>query len=1028
MLSLPLMVSAAAFTIITTWTTPAPSSFYTFGSPVVLQGTWQLPANWAGNIYVVQDGLEVASTTISNIGGVATSTGSFNIDIGPQTSGVHNIQLKFWGGEECAVNANLNVMFGTSFVPTCPVTTLNFAPSLVYPMRSYSVGNPPFPRLVITPSSDPALNFASVPSGGSQVMNFSLTNTGGQTLSGSISGLPPPFYCISGCNYVVTPGGPAQQVQIQFVPTTVSSFSEFPTFSCTGSPLPCETASLTAHIIGNSVGTAMPPALWLSQSLLNYGTVNAGSSANLNINVSNHGGGLLNGSITFSSPQFACIPSCNYSLFAAATTTITIRFSPPGGSSGPVNESANFSGGAGATVALQAQVNDLPILSVSPLSWSIPGTVNVGSSVTGSFTVRNTGAGLLSGTVLGLPMNGFSCVSNCTYTNLAPGIPWFVGIKFAPTVAGPVSATAEFTNTQGVSVFVPLSGNGNTSPVASFGPSLNFGNTIVGQTSYATTTLTNTGVGILSGTVSLASSLFACVSGCTYSLPAGSSTSIVFSFSPVGLGVVTASATIASKPLALQGNGIPPANFKEYGYFYDTSCSGWCDFDVTTYFPTALSAYDYGTTTFGTPVQNADMYLHLSNLGGGPVTYSIQNSAHFVCISTGMGPCSGTLVPNPSQPLNSWFSWKLPIIEFQPGAEGDYNEQVVVNYDDGSGPQQRIYYASGRSYAAPLLSVTPSSFFSWPGSTNVGSPTTTTLTITNIGTSTLDGTLTTPNPWTWWTGGPAFTCLSGCSFTGILNGQYHYAVVQFAPTTTMWYQGVAQVNSNGGNNRTYLVGLGNLAPTILLTPSVAQDMGSANLGAYTERTIQVTNVGLGVLTGSATLASGMHFQCMSQCTYSLPAGSSTWVTFRFAPLAVGFLTDTARFNSNASNGNQTLSVFGDATFAPIIDIRGDDTDFGPVIVGKYQEHIFKVKNVGTVDLGSGTFTISGAFTCVNPVDISDGLCHYTLNAGQEVQITVRFTPTMVGPATGIVQLSGVPLGQFFVTGRGVPPGLKFKEK
>lgn len=1027
MVALPITASAAPFTVLTTWTVPAPSSFYSYGDPITVQGTWQLPANWAGNIYVVQDGLEIASTTINNIGGSSTSTGSFNIPIGPQPSGSHNIQLKFWGGEECAVNANLNVMFGTSFAPTCPVTTANFAPSLVYPMRTYSVGNPPFPRLVISPSSDPALNFANVPSGGSQVMSFSLTNTGGQSLSGSISGLAAPFYCISGCNYVVAPGGPAQQVQIQFVPTTVSSFSQFPNFSCSGSPLACDVASFTRHIIGNSVGSPMPPELWVSQSVLNYGTVNAGSSRNLTISVSNHGGGLLNGSVTFSSPNFACIPSCNYSLFAAATTTITIRFSPPNGSSGSVSESANFSGGAGVVVSLQAQVNDLPILNVSPLSWSIGTPVNVGSSVTGSFTVRNMGAGLLSGTVQGLPLNGFSCVSNCTYTNLPPGIPWSVGIRFAPLTAGPASATAEFTNTLGVSVFVPLSGNGNASPTASFTPSLNFGNTIVGQTAYATTTLTNSGVGILSGTVSLASSLFACVSGCTYNLPAGSSTAIVFSFTPVANGVVTAVATISGRNLNMQGNGIPPANFGEYAYFYDTSCAGWCDFDVTTYYPTALSPYDYGTTTFGTPVQNADMYLHLSNLGGGPVTYSVQNSPHFVCISTGFGPCSGTLAANPSQPTNRWFSWRMPIIQFQPGAEGDYNEQVIVNFDQGNGPQQRIYYASGRSYAAPLLSVSPLSF-TWPGSTNVGSPTTTTLTITNIGTSTLDGTLTTPDPWPWWTGGSAFTCLSGCSFTGILNGQNHYAVVQFAPTTTMWYQGVAQLNSNGGNNRVNLQGLGNLAPTILLTPSTAQDMGSANLGAYTEQAIQVTNVGLGVLTGSATLVSGTHFQCMSQCTYNLPAGSSTWVTFRFAPLAVGILTDTVRFISNASNGTQLLTIFGDATFAPIIDIRGDDTDFGSVVVGKYQEHIFRVKNVGTVNLGSGTFNITGPFVCVNPVDITDGLCHYTLNAGQEVQITVRFTPTAVGPAIGLVQLSGIPLGQFFVTGRGVPPGLKFKEK
>ena len=153
--------------LIPSWQNPSPSASYLFSNHVVVNGAWQLPPDWAANIYVYEDATvdpvsgalltsgtqktdSYSSTTvlqyysITNPSTTASTSGTFAFDIGPQPDGAHNIYIKFVGGEKCAVNTQLNSQYNTTaYQPTCTITTDNAAFNLLWPARNFTVQVPP---------------------------------------------------------------------------------------------------------------------------------------------------------------------------------------------------------------------------------------------------------------------------------------------------------------------------------------------------------------------------------------------------------------------------------------------------------------------------------------------------------------------------------------------------------------------------------------------------------------------------------------------------------------------------------------------------------------------------------------------------------------------------------------------------------------------------------------------------------------------------------------------------------------------
>ena len=1077
--------------LIPTWTNPLPTSVYAFGDSIVVTGNWQLPPDWSGNIYVYQDavldagdnmltrGTQMSNLalqnkiSINNLGGTATKTGTFSFDVGAQLAGAHNIHLEFWGGQTCAINKALNDLNGTSFVPVCPIDTNNAAFNIIWPVRKYTVGNPPFPTMTVTPDTDPAINFLNTELGSPTFRTFSVGNTGGETLNGFISGISAPFICTPSCNYVVNPGN-SYTITIQYAPTVApdSSNQNF-LFSCAGSTLPCRKAttvspvivtdqpSETRRIVGNSVINSVSPVLSVTPGAVNYttlyGTLNLGVTVpDQKFTVRNLGGGFLDGDVSFSiAGRYSCVGPCNYSIPSGSSRDIWIRYIPP--FAGSFNDTATFNstnGGGFQPISLLSDVNDKPLIRVGSNSlnfYTANGNrpVNVGSCLSITTFVQNIGSSMLNGAVTSIPVAvvptndaslnpGFTCTAGCTYNNLANGQWRNFTIQFCPTVAGLVTGSAILTNLLNPpnTALVSLSGQGNTAPIGGIGsPTILFGSSLLNVPKFITRTLSNTGVGVLSGTVDMsgAPGVFTCSSGCTYAIPAGGTHPVTFSFTP--LLIQSYSGTVSLPGIAnapISGSGVFPDFKVSWGDWPATRCPGATCLDPQ------IKNYDIGNTTFTGNVNLAVQYksfnIYSGNYGSGAnVTYDFPSTAHFKCISGGWpyavaaaGGCSGSL---------SWsgsgvgYHYQAPMYQFQPDAAGDYNEPLTITYDYGTGPQTKTINLIGHSISAPFLEVTPVSNVTFvPNPTLVGTAPSprASYTVRNLGIGPMDFSVSGIPV------GSPISCISNCSMTNVMPNDPQTVEFQYTPTAGISTMVTALFSSTGGNISRTLIGNGSVSPITALNPA-SIFYPDTNMGQYTNRTVRVTNAGLGTLSGIVTpvAPSGSDFFCIANCSYILTAGQSTNVftdpVIQFRPINTGALSAVINF-SGGTNGVQTVPVSGNAIFAPIIDIRGSDTNFGDVVVDKYKERIFTIKNTGTADLGTGTFSVTGPFTCVNPVDVGDGLCHYSLNAGTEAVITIRFSPTVIGDASGVVSLSGVPLARFFVNGRGVPPSFQFKEQ
>ena len=282
-----------------------------------------------------------------------------------------------------------------------------------------------------------------------------------------------------------------------------------------------------------------------------------------------------------------------------------------------------------------------------------------------------------------------------------------------------------------------------------------------------------------------------------------------------------------------------------------------------------------------------------------------------------------------------------------------------------------------------------------------------------------------------------FTCVTGCTFSNLLNGQSQNVQIEFTPTAPLGYIGYPLFSSNGGMvgypaaPYPSISGTGVLDPIISVSPSVL-GFPDTNQGFVRRLDITISNIGLGNLSGniSPVKAAGLNFYCVLGCNYNVAPGIPVTATIEFSPQSVSppTLASTMTFTSNASNGTQLVNVFGNGVLEPILDLRAADTNFGKVVIGKFKEKTFTIGNSGTSDLGSGTFVVTGPFTCVNPVDAGDGLCHYSITAGGSAVITIRFSPLVTGLVSGSVSLSGVPAARFTVTGTGVSPTIRIIEK
>jgi PKD repeat protein len=478
--------------------------------------------------------------------------------------------------------------------------------------------------------------------------------------------------------------------------------------------------------------------------------------------------------------------------------------------------------------------------------------------------------------------------------------------------------------------------------------SYNFGTLATGTTAQTSFVVTNTGGGELIGTVATAGP-FAIVSGSSYALAGGGSTSAVVSFTPLSVGSFTTNVVFASNggtsTNAVTGSGaaFPAALFNASPTsgavplavtFTDNSTGTitnrfWSFGDgATSNLTLTTVAHTYsvaGTNTvrlivsgplgdstntqvnlivaanppqlmvspasqnFGTLVvgQTSNRFFSVINAGGLALTGSATVAGAPYSITAG-SPFS--IVPGQTQNVT---------VGFAPVAAGTFSTNLIVSSNGGASTNA----LTGVAVTPAQLAVSPSS--SNFGGITMGGVAYTSFTATNSGGAPLSG-----------------TASVGLPFAVVTNGSFSVAgfastnvVVQFAPATTGTWTSNVVFTTTGGSSTNAVSGVGLTPGSIAVTPATL-NFGALATGTTVQGSFVVTNSGGTAVSNGTAIVSGGPFTVVSGAAFSVSGLGSTNVVVRFAPVSAGGFTNSVVFTT-ANGGNATNTVTGAGAVAPV---------------------------------------------------------------------------------------------------------------
>jgi hypothetical protein len=187
--------------------------------------------------------------------------------------------------------------------------------------------------LSVTPGSQ---NFGAVAVGATSNLSFTVQNTGGSTLTGSVS-VSSPFSIVSGGSYSLG-AGQSQTVTVSYSPTAAGTNSQTVTFTGAGNG--------SGAVSGAVSGAAYVPSgvILVTPASQSFGAVAVGATANTTFTVQNIASGTLMGTASVAAP-FSIISGGSYSLGAGQSQTVTVSYSPT--TAGTNSQTVTFTGAPG---------------------------------------------------------------------------------------------------------------------------------------------------------------------------------------------------------------------------------------------------------------------------------------------------------------------------------------------------------------------------------------------------------------------------------------------------------------------------------------------------------------------------------------------------------------------------------------------------------------------------------------------------------------------------------------------------------
>jgi PKD repeat protein len=365
---------------------------------------------------------------------------------------------------------------------------------------------------------DSILDFGSVTLGEFSERTFTISNDGGGTLTGSVTASCADFTIVSGDGEYSLAAGETHQVRVRFAPQSEG------TESCT-----IETGSECIDVSCTGVGVEERVACTVEPTSLDFGSVPALiGRAERTFTITNTGDGLLAGAVSEPCGDYSILGEARYSLSAGESHAVTIRFAP----SATGSRTCTIDPGSDICANVSCTGIGLgPECSVRPTSLDF-GTVGVGRSEERTFTIQNTAGGLLEGRV-NESCPDYRIVSGGGDYSLGPGGTRSVTVRFEPSSLGIKDCTIDLGNSRCADVDCTGIGAGIRFRCRVEPTSIDFGSVAPGGFGEESFTITNNGDGEFEGSVDESCDDYRIASGGgSYTLAPGRQRTVTVRFEP----------------------------------------------------------------------------------------------------------------------------------------------------------------------------------------------------------------------------------------------------------------------------------------------------------------------------------------------------------------------------------------------------------------------------------------------------------------------------------------------------------------
>jgi hypothetical protein len=736
------------------------------------------------------------------------------------------------------------------------------------------------------------------------------------------------------------------------------------------------------------------PVYYASPTSLDFGSVGVGvTSAERFVTLENRGDATLNITSVVASDNFAVSSdTCGSSLGAGSSCSIGVTLTPS--ATGPIAGTLKVTDSAYLSPhfvnPLSGTGIPVPIVGFSVLSLDF-GSQQVGTtSASKRVTLTNTGTAVM--TISGIsPSGDFGAPHDCPLSpaTLAIGASCNIDVTFSPKVAGPQAGELRVYDdapAPGSSQVVLLSGTGTVSAVRPDHQYYYFGALPVGSMSAPqTVTLTNTGTASLVIGKVVPSRDFAVASEtCTAgSIGVGANCGVDVTFTPTADGRQTGALTIDSNaPDSPTVVGLIGASALRLLPEFTTNVLPANDDDSTGLVPLPFAVNFFGRSYSGLYVNNnGNVTFDVPLSGFTPFdltsTSTVIIAPFFADVDTeGIGSDAVTCGVGTVDGRQAFGVNWINVGYFSSHADKLNSFQLVLINRSDTGPGN---FDIEFNYALTQWETGDAN----GGSGGLG------------GASARAG-------YSNGTGSPGtFFELSGSAVNG--------AFLDSNTETGLIYR--------GRNGRTGLIVRGgqvvalSISPTRLSFPDTPLNTDSSS------QTITVTNTNPDPVTITSIVASGDFIQT-NTCGSGLDPGASCTIRVRFHPTAYGTTGGTITITSNATGSPHVVTLTGSST-APTatVSISPASLNFPdtPLNVSSPTQAV-TVTNAGAVDLVVASVDITAPFSQTNT-------CGSPLAAGQSCVVSVGFTPTVAGPASGVLTITSNASGSphtVTLTGSGTP--------